>query len=61
MDLNEFIYRDDTAEVLGGEIDGDDFDAAADLTGFALPAKLGLSGGVIAGMSQVLGQSAKHP
>jgi hypothetical protein len=62
MDLNEFIYRDDTAEVLGDEIDGDDFVQTAGADGFALPAKLGLAtmAGAIVGLSHFLGQAAKH-
>ncbi len=61
MDLNEFIYRDDTADVLGDEIDGDDFAAADDAAGFVTPAKIGLAtlSGAILGVSHLLGH-AKH-
>jgi hypothetical protein len=62
MDLNEFIFRDDTAEVLGAEIDSDDFEVVDETAGSGMPAKIGLTaiGGAILGMSHFLGAAAKH-
>ena len=48
LNLNEFIFRDDTAETLAAEVD-DDFDASEDRPGTEAPAKAGLA--ALLGMS----------
>ncbi|WP_459854846.1 hypothetical protein [Dongia sp. agr-C8] len=62
MDLNEFIFRDDTAEVLGAEIDGEDFEAAEEAGGFVLAGKLGAAAvaGAMLGALHALGDAARH-
>ena len=60
MDLNDFIFRDDTTEPLGADAaDSDDLDAEA--SRFVTPAKIGLAviAGAALGMSHFLGH-AKH-
>jgi shikimate 5-dehydrogenase len=61
MDLNAFIFRDDTAELLGMETDGDGFESVLDSAPRAMPAKTALaSGGSILAVSHFLGDSARH-
>lgn len=60
MDLNDFIFRDDTAEPLGA--DTTDTDGLGEETpGLVTPAKIGLAviASAVLGMSHFLGH-AKH-
>jgi hypothetical protein len=61
MDLNDFIYRDDTAETLGADVDTDESAVAGDAAGFITPAKVALTmiGGAVLGMSHFLGLAGK--
>ncbi|HYD06159.1 MAG TPA: hypothetical protein VEC60_10555 [Reyranella sp.] len=63
MDLNAFIFRDDTAERLdAGTDDADAFDSPAEPAGFVTPAKVALAalGSAVLGMSHLLGHAGKH-
>jgi hypothetical protein len=62
MDLNEFIYRDDTAQTLGAEIGADESTAIESRAGYIESAKIGLAavGGAVLGMSHFLGLAGKH-
>jgi len=60
MDLNDFIFRDDSAEPLGACADDADDIALTDET--AASAKLGLAviGSAVLGLSNFLGHAAKN-
>lgn len=61
MDLNAFIFRDDTAELLGMEADDDGFEMVSETAPRAMPAKTALAaGGAILAVSHLLGDSARH-
>ena len=62
MDLNDFIFRDDTAEPMGADaLDSADLDTTANKPAILTPAKIGLAviGSAVLGMSHLLGH-AKH-
>jgi hypothetical protein len=60
MDLNDFIFRDDTAETLGAPVD-ETCEAPEESEELAAPAKAGLAavGSVALGLSGFLGHIAK--
>ncbi|WP_395014788.1 hypothetical protein [Dongia sp.] len=62
MDLNEFIFRDDTAEVLAAEIDNEDFGNAEETVRCVMPIKTALAavGSAITGASHFLSDAARH-
>jgi hypothetical protein len=62
MDLNEFIFRDDTAEALGaGPEADDDFTVAEEHRNSGAPIKISLAviGSAVVGLSHILGHAAK--
>ena len=62
MDLNEFLFRDDSVEALGVGLDvDDDFVATEDTHGCVAPAKAGLAviGSAVVGLSHLLGHVTK--
>jgi hypothetical protein len=62
MDLNQFIFRDDTVETLGADVEvDDDFTAPEPTLGSVTPAKIGLAviGSAVLGLSSFLGHTTK--
>jgi hypothetical protein len=61
MDLNDFIFRDDTTEPLGADTT-DSEERGEETAGFLTPTKIGLAviGSAVLGMSHFLGHATKH-
>jgi hypothetical protein len=61
MDLNEFLFRDDTAEALGVGLEADDDAVTEETHDCAASAKAGLAviGSAVVGLSHFLGQVTK--
>jgi hypothetical protein len=68
MDLNAFIFRDDTADILGTETDSDGFGSAAEarasalgaMTALQARAALAAGGGAILGSSHSRGDGGRQ-
>ena len=61
MNLNDFIFRDDTAEPLGADADDADDVVTAEETGGCAKAGFAAIGGAVLGLSHFLGHATKHP
>lgn len=59
MDLNEFIFRDDTAEALGADVEIDDACIATEETHGSEKAGFAAIGSAVLGLSNFLGHVTK--